>query len=88
MYTMVIAIRMLPIAHANTASTRGPTLRIARRSHVTINRNKSVGRMYWVSVRCAVCTSPVGDHTPATASAVTKRYVSTIGGRIEKKRQR
>ena len=64
-YTSTIAIRMLAIAHANTASTRGPTARIARRSQVTISRNSSAGSSCAVSVRCAVCTSGVGDQTPA-----------------------
>ena len=67
------AMNRLTLVQANTASTRGPSARIARRSQFTINRNSRAGTRCETSVFCAVWISLLDCHSPDTASAVTSR---------------
>ena len=68
----------------NTASTRGPSAKIARRSQLTISRKISAGTSCLISNPCAALISGVTCQRPITASAVSDRYTSTIGGNTEK----
>jgi hypothetical protein len=57
----------------NTASTRGPSAKIARRSQLIISRKSIAGMTCAMSVFCAAWMSPSMCHRPDTDSAVTVR---------------
>ena len=67
------AIASVAVAVKNTASTLGPSARMARRSQSIISRNTSAGTSREMASEWVLAISGVVCHSPATARAVTSR---------------